>query len=98
MVKTIEYPTKNAVQYHSDGTVYLRSDNDTIDQYCSENDYTYISHEVEEQRFSNNGGLLYAYYGPFTYNNEDGDPVTEDRWQLEFGFKRVITKLTVEKT
>ena len=96
MIKTIDYPIKRAVKYHSDGTVYVRADQETIDKYCEENGYTLISYEVEEQRFSNNGALLYAYFGPFTYMDSEGDPVTEDTWQLEFGFKRIVTKLTVD--
>lgn len=96
MVKTVKYPTKNSILYFDDNTVYLRSDMDTINQYCLENNYTYVSHEAEEQRFSNDGALAYAYYGPFKYIDSDGDEVVEIKWQTEFGFKRIVTLLTVE--
>ena len=79
----IEYPTKDSIKYHSDGTVYIVANDATVHQYCDEKGYTLNGYIAEEQRFSNNGAVNYMYY-------EDGE------WKLEFGFSKIVISLDVD--
>lgn len=97
MATTITYPTKNSIKYFDDNTVYLLADDTTINQWCTEKSYTLVSYEKETQRFSNDGALPYAFYGPLTYLNEEGTEVTEDTWQIEFGFKKIVISIIVNE-
>lgn len=76
---TIDYPTKN-VKYFAINDIYLRGDDDTVNQYCTENGITLVSYKVESKRFSNDGGLGYQYYE----NSE---------WKTEFGYARIVTQI-----
>ena len=85
---TIQYPTVKGIKYFGDNTVYLRADSGTADQYCTDNSYSYDSFEPENQRFSNDGGLAYMYYG----ENPGITGVTA--WYMEFAFDKIIKTLT----
>ena len=88
-METIKYPTKDSVKYFADGTLYLRADDNTVNQYCTEKGYTLEFYEPEKQRFSNDGGLGYMYYGV----NPGITGVTD--WYMEFGFSQVVETLVV---
>jgi hypothetical protein len=88
-METIKYPTKNGIMNFADGTVYLRADDDTVNQYCTEKSYTLEYYESEEQRFSNDGALAYMYYGV----NPGITGVTN--WYMEFGFSKIVETLVV---
>lgn len=79
---TIQYPTLNVLNF-TINPVYLSGDDTSVSQYCTEKGYTLVSYEVEQQRFSNDGGVLYQYYS----NGE---------WKTEFGFNKVVTVLNYE--
>lgn len=76
---TISFPTRN-VKYFAITDVYLKADNDSVNQYCTENGYTLVDYTPEEKRFSNDGGLSYSYY--------DGG-----EWQIEFGYSKIVAVL-----
>ncbi|MDY0270435.1 hypothetical protein [Trichloromonas sp.] len=75
----IEFPTMN-VQYIAINDVYLVANDDSVNQFCTENGWTMDSYESEEQRFSNDGSLYYQYW--------DGS-----QWVLESGYRKIVTKL-----
>lgn len=75
----IDYPKQN-VKYFSVNNVYIRADDTTVNQYCTENGYTLDRYESEEKRFSNDGGVAYQYY-------------TGSEWKTEFGYKKIVTLL-----
>jgi hypothetical protein len=75
----IEFPTKN-VKYFTVNDVYIKADNASVNQYCTENGYTLVSYDAEDKRFSNDGGLAYQIY--------DGS-----EWRTEFGYDRVVARL-----
>ena len=84
---TITYPTIN-VKYFAIQEVYLRADDASVAQYCTDNGLTLTSYVAEEKRFSNDGGLAYQYYGvPI------GSTGTTESWNTEFGYSRVVTTL-----
>lgn len=86
---SIEYPQFN-IKYFAIQPVYLKSDTSSINQYCTDNGYTYISHKTERQRFSNDGGLTYQYWGlPM------GVTGGTSQWVTEFGYSQIVTELTV---
>lgn len=76
----IDYP-KMCVQNLHSVDVYLSADNDSVDQYCTENGYTLVSYDKEEPRFSNDGALPYQYW-------------TGSEWKLEYGFKQIVIRIT----
>lgn len=80
---TIDFPTIN-VKYFSVNSIYLRGDDDSVNQYCTENGYTLDYYEVEGQRFSNDGALPYQYYD-----------TNASEWVTEFGFSKIVTLLVV---
>ena len=84
---TINYPTIN-VKYFAIQKVYLRADDDSVAQYCSERGYSTPTYTAEEKRFSNDGGLAYQYYGI-----EAGSTGTTETWNTEFGYSRVVTEI-----
>jgi len=91
---TIQYPTKDGVSYFADGTIYLRAHNTTVNTYCSGKTWTLDSYEIENQRFSNDGALAYAFYGPFTGVIGPGTTTgTTNMWQVEWGYSRIVTSL-----
>jgi len=91
---TISYPTKNSVKYFADNTIYLRADSGTVTQYCTEGGLTLSDYVAETQRFSNDGGLAYAYYGPFTgVIGPNGLTGTTTMWQVEWGYSKIVTEL-----
>lgn len=77
---TIQYPTLNVLNF-TVNPVYLSGDDASVAQYCAENFYTLDSYEVEQQRFSNDGAVLYQYY-------------SGGEWKTEFGFNKIVTLLT----
>ena len=85
---TIDYPKQN-VKYYAIQDVYIRDDMVTINQYCTDKGITYVSHKSESQRFSNDGGLAYQYYGIL-----DGSSGTTSLWNTSFGFLTVVVQLT----
>ena len=87
----IEYPTKDGIKYFGDGTIYIKADDATVNQYCTELGYTNPAYEAEPQRFSNEGGLAYQYYGVLI--GTTGSTMT---WNTEFGFNKIVVKLTVD--
>jgi hypothetical protein len=97
MATTIDYPTKDGLLYYADGSVYLRADNTTVWTYCSGKSYTCVSYIAEEQRFSNDGGLAYQFYGPFTGWISPGvwSSGTTSMWQTEFGYEKIVRSLTI---
>jgi len=87
----IEYPTKDGIKYFGDGTIYIKANYATVNQYCADLGYTHPIFEAEEQRFSNEGALAYQYYGVLI--GTTGSTMT---WNTEFGFDKIVTKLTVD--
>jgi len=81
----IELPTLNTRNF-TVNSVYLKGDDASVSQYCLDNGKTLIDYEVEHQRFSNDGALLYSYYD--TANAE---------WKTEFGFSKIAIILNVEE-
>lgn len=77
---TINFPTHD-LKYFSQTNVFIRGDQDSIDQYIIEHDEidTMSNIILEDQRFSNNGALTYQYWN-----------ATESIWVTEFGFDKVI--------
>ena len=75
----IEYPTKIAENMHMI-TIYVAGDDASVSQYCFENSIGAHTYEIEEQRFSNDGALTYMFY-------------SGGKWNLEFGFKPIVTKI-----
>lgn len=84
---TISYPKQN-VKYYAIQDVYLRADDATVAQYCAEQGLTLDSYKAEEQRFSNDGGLAYQYYGILV-----GSGATVETWNTEFGYHRIVTEI-----
>ena len=84
----IEYPTIN-VKYFAIQEVYLRADDASVNQYCTDKGITLVSYEAETQRFSNDGGLAYQYWG-----KPQGVTGGTDMWVTEFGYKKVVQQLT----
>ena len=92
---TIQYPTKIGVKYYDEGSVYLRADSGTCAKWCTEKGYTYDSFVAEPARFSNDGALNYAYWGPFTgVITPPGTTGTTTMWQTEFGYSQIVVSLT----
>ena len=83
MSATIQYPTLNVLNF-TVNPVYLKGDDASVNQYCTEKNYSLVSYEVEAQRFSNQGGILYQYYA-------DGE------WKTEFGFSKIVTLLIYDE-
>lgn len=79
---SFEYPTKKNVENFTINSVYLRADDDTVNQYCTENGITLVDYVAENQRFSNDGTLVYVYYDL---------PNTE--WKIASGFDKVVATL-----
>jgi hypothetical protein len=94
MATTVQYPTFTGITYFEDGAVYLSGDVTSINKYCADRGKTLVSYELEEQRFSNDGALPYQYYGPFTGALSPGVTGTTTKWQLVWGFNRVVKSLT----
>ena len=92
---TIQFPTFTGITYFNDGDIYLAGDTTSVLQYCTDRGKTYVSHELEEQRFSNDGALAYQYYGPFTGEISTGVTGTTIKWQMEWGYKKIVKSLTV---
>lgn len=86
----IEYPTKDSIKYFADDTIYIKADDATVNQYCIDLGYSDPTYEAEEQRFSNDGGLAYQYYGVLI-----GTTGSTSTWNTEFGFNKIVVKLTV---
>lgn len=61
----------------------LQADDDTVDQYCTEQGITKISYTSDSIRFSNDGARLYNYYN--TERNE---------WLNVFGYSPIVTEIT----
>ena len=80
----LDFPTLN-VKYFAVNEIYLSADDISVEQYCTDNGYTLVSYEVENQRFSNDGALPYQYY-----NTDD------TKWVTEFGFHKIVTSLSIE--
>jgi len=84
---TIDYPQQN-VKYYAIQDVYIRADMATIIKYCADKGISYVSHSKEPQRFSNDGGLSYQYYGIAA-----GSTGTTETWNTEFGFDQIVSQL-----
>lgn len=95
-METLYFPTQNGIMDFAEGTVYLRGDNTTVNQYCTDKGYSLESYTIENQRFSNDGALPYQYYGPFTgVIGPLGLTGTTTMWQTEFGFSRIVSELVI---
>ena len=79
---SIEFPNKKNVPNFTIKDVYLRSDDDTVVQYCTENGLTLVDYTSEDQRFSNDGTLVYVYYD-----------LANTEWKVLSGFDRVVAIL-----
>jgi hypothetical protein len=95
MATTIQYPTFTGISYFNDGDVYLKGDNASINKFCADRGKTLVSYELEEQRFSNDGALAYQYYGTFTGALSPGVTGTTTKWQMEWGYSKIVKSLTV---
>ena len=96
MATTIQYPTFTGITYFDDGTIYLAGDSASITKYCADRGKAYVSHELEEQRFSNDGGLAYQYYGIFTgVITPPATTGTTTKWIMEWGYSRIVKSLTL---
>lgn len=85
----VELPKQN-VKYYAVNDVYVKADDATVQQYCDDNGYTLSSYKAENQRFSNDGGLAYQYYGVLI-----GSSGTTEAWYTEFGYSRIVTEITI---
>jgi len=83
----INFPTLN-VKYYAIQDVYVRADMATINEYCSDKGITYVSHQPEPKRFSNDGGLSYQYFGIAV-----GSTGTTSTWNTVFGYDQVVAEL-----
>ena len=83
----INYPKIN-VKYFAIQDVYVRADAATVAEYCSIKGITLVSYEPEPQRFSNDGGLAYQYYGVLICATG-----TTETWNTEFGYAQVVQEL-----
>jgi len=83
----IDYPTIN-VKYYAIQNVYLKADMVSIIEYCSDKGITYVSHQPEQQRFSNDGGLAYRYFGLPV-----GVTGGTSAWITQFGYDQVVSEL-----
>ena len=86
---TIQYPTIN-VKYYAIQKVYVRADAASVAQYCTERSYSLTSYEPEPQRFSNDGGLSYQYYGVLI-----GSTGSTSTWNTVFGYDQVVEELII---
>lgn len=84
---TLQYPKLN-VKYYAIQDVYLKADDASVLQYCTERGYILESYTPEIQRFSNDGGIAYQYYGTLL-----GSDNLDEQWNTEFGFSRVVMEL-----
>ena len=79
---SINYPT-NDIKYFSQCNVFIRGDQDSIDQYALENGaLTGVTVTLEDQRFANNGALAYQYFVS-----------SGSTWVTEYGFDKIIVQL-----
>lgn len=78
----INLPTLNA-EYFNINEIYLRGDDVSVNQYCTEMGITLSTYKVEAQRFSNNGELAYQYYDS-----------TDKLWRTVYGFEKIVTEIT----
>ena len=85
---SIQYPTIN-VKYYAIQQVYVRADAASVSQYCTERSLTLTTYKPELQRFSNDGGLAYQYYGVTV-----GSTGTTLTWNTTFGYDQVVEILT----
>ena len=76
---SIEFPQMKNVKYFTIKDVYLKADDDSVTQYCVEHGFTLVSYETENQRFSNDGALVYQKYD-----------TTESEWVTKSGYDRVV--------
>lgn len=80
----IDYPKFNNVLYLHLKPVFLAGDQVSVNKYCSERGYTLINFQLENQRFSNDGELLYQWFN-----------TTTGLWVTESGFTQVVNQLTI---
>lgn len=82
---TITYPTNN-VQYYNVVDVYIAGDDASVKQYLLDNGFPTgsTSYVLEDQRFSNDGGLSYQYW----------DTTSGATWKTEFGYRPIVTSVT----
>lgn len=76
----IEYPKQN-VLYFAINDIFVKGDDASVLQYCTEQGLSLVSYEVEQPRFSNDGGLAYQYYA-------------NGAWTTEFGYAQIVTSIT----
>jgi hypothetical protein len=86
----IEYPTKDGIKYFGDGTIYIKANDNTVNEWCSVYNYTLNSYTAETQRFSNDGALGYQYYGVL-----QGATGSTETWNTEFGFDKIVLSINV---
>lgn len=79
---SITFPIKKNVEYFAINDVYIKADTDSITQYCVENGYTLASFEPENQRFSNDGTVVYVRYD-----------TAKSEWITMSGYDRVVSVL-----
>ena len=85
---TITYPTNNVLHYNVKD-VYIAGDDTSVAQYLIDNGLPTgtTSYVLEDQRFSNDGGIAYQYY-------EYDANLSGNTWKTEFGYRRIVTSVT----
>jgi hypothetical protein len=79
---SINFPTQD-IKYFHQTNVFLRGDQDSIDQYAIDKGISGVTNIVlEDQRFSNNGAITYQYF-----------MTSGATWVTEYGFDRVVVSL-----
>lgn len=79
---SMKFPVQRNAKNFTVNSVYIKADTDTIDQYCVENGLTLVGYETENQRFSNDGILVYQYYD-----------LAKTEWKTASGYDRVVGML-----
>lgn len=77
---SIEYPQKKDVENFTIEPIFIKADNDSVNQYCTENGLTLDSYEKEEKRFANDGSYTYVYY-------------EDSKWKIASGYEKVVRVL-----
>ena len=85
---TVEYPTVRAYEdtLHINNIEFpalpLRADDDTVDQYCTENAIGAHTYTADESRYANDGARLYNYW----------DTVTSE-WKNSWGYSGIVIEI-----
>jgi len=86
---TIESPTVRAYAdtMHINNIEFpalpIRSDDASVQQYCTENSIALDSYTADSTRYSNDGARLYNYYD-----------TTTSQWMNSWGYAGIVTEIT----